>query len=87
MGYSFSTSDCLHVSGCFCVFHSLETLTFVRRNLEQTLLTSAHASRANAPASSALQGLPVVLVHAFNPDLSEAGLQLLRDEALTLSER
>ena len=71
------------------MFHSLETLTFVRRNLEKTLLTSAHVQRssANTTSASALHGLPVVLVHAFNPELSESGLQMLRDEAQILSER
>ena len=89
----------LFVAGCFCVFHSQESLQYIQRSLDQTLLlASVHDSMTStqqqqqqsvtdASARTPFQGLPIVLVLAHNPQLSDSGLQLLRDDGQALADR
>ena len=84
---------CSVAAGCFCVFYSQESLHFIQRNLDQTLLLSAASlqhgqlTSQDGGARTPFQGLPIVLVLAHNPQLSDTGLQLLRDDGQALADR
>ena len=70
------------VTGCFCVFNSPHTLEYIRCSLEKTLLSDLHR-HGRLP----FQGLPIVIVLAHNPEVSEKGLMYLRDEGQELADR
>lgn len=69
--------------GCFCVFNSPHTLDYIRCSLEKTLLSDLHRQDQRMP----FQGLPIVIVLAHDPEVTEKGLMHLRDQGQDLADR
>ncbi|XP_013387311.1 rho GTPase-activating protein 190 isoform X1 [Lingula anatina] len=77
---AFSTAD-FRPHGCFCVYSSSETLDYIKVSLEKTLLLDLE-SEERLP----FQGLPLVIVLAYDPGHTEKGLMLLREEGQELAQ-
>lgn len=65
--------------GCLCVYNSLASLDYLRDSLDKTLIACDRGSRC-------LQGLPVVLALAHNPQLV-GQLCALRERGIELAAR
>ena len=67
--------------GCFCIFSDAESFEYVRDSLEKTLLANLeHEDRLP------FQGLPIVIVMAAEPSLTESDFERLKGEGLNLAE-
>jgi len=64
------------------VYHSESTFEYVRLSLEKTLLSDLQRDD-RLP----FQGLPIVLMLGHNPDVTEKGLSVLREEGQALADR
>ena len=69
-------------TGCFCVYNCLESLEYIRCSLEKTLLSDLQRDD-RLP----FQGLPIVIVLAHDPEVTEKGLEWLREEGQGLADR
>ena len=67
--------------GCFCVFSNGQSFEYVRDSLEKTLLSNLE-QEDRLP----FQGLPIVIVMAAEPALTDAQFEQLRNEGLSLAE-
>lgn len=67
--------------GCFCVFSNCDSFEFIRDSLEKTLLSNLE-QEDRLP----FQGLPIVIVMALEPGLSEREFEHLKSEGLNLAE-
>jgi UDP-N-acetylmuramyl tripeptide synthase len=65
------------------VFNSPSSLDYIQGTLEKTFLSSTDQRLDRLP----FQGLPVVVVLAHNPDVTEKGLMHLRDQGQILADR
>ena len=63
------------------MFSCESSLDYVWNSLEKTLLSDL--ARDRLP----FQGLPIVIVLAHNPDITEKGLEALREEGGQLAQR
>ena len=84
--YFFNKTSCpmLHFfifSGCFCTYSNPSSFEYIRDSLEKTLLSNLE-QEDRLP----FQGLPLVIVFAAEPGLSEKDLQTLREEGSSLAE-
>lgn len=77
---SFRTPD-FTPQGCFCVFSNAESFEYIRDSLEKTLLSNLE-QEDRLP----FQGLPIVIVMAAEPALSEAEFDHLKGEGLNLAD-
>ena len=77
---AFRTQDFLP-HGCFCAFSNPSSFEYIRDSLEKTLLSNLE-QEDRLP----FQGLPLVIVFAAEPGLSEKDLQNLREEGSALAE-
>lgn len=77
---SFRTAD-FTPQGCFCVFSNAESFEYIRDSLEKTLLSNLE-QEDRLP----FQGLPIVIVMAAEPTLSEADFDHLKGEGLNLAD-
>ena len=68
--------------GCFCVYNSTMTFDYLRVSLERTVL-----SDCSTGTHLSYQGLPIVIVYAFDSNQNEKSLLLLRDQGHALAER
>ena len=67
--------------GCFCIFSDADSFEYVRDSLEKTLLANLeHEDRLP------FQGLPIVIVMAAEPSLTEDDFERLKGEGLNLAE-
>ncbi|XP_064634058.1 rho GTPase-activating protein 190-like isoform X4 [Lineus longissimus] len=78
--YSFKTPE-FSPHGCLCVFSNADSLDYLRTALDKTLLSEMRPEERKS-----FQGLPVVVVLAYDPD-SEKMASTLRDEGQTLADR
>ena len=67
--------------GCFCVFSNAESFEYIRDSLEKTLLSNLE-QEDRLP----FQGLPIVIVMAADPLLSDEEFDHLRGEGINLAE-
>ncbi|XP_046439931.1 rho GTPase-activating protein 190-like isoform X11 [Daphnia pulex] len=77
---SFRTTD-FTPQGCFCVFSNAESFEYIRDSLEKTLLSNLE-QEDRLP----FQGLPIVIVMAAEPSLSETDYEHLKGEGLNLAD-
>ncbi|OWF54503.1 Rho GTPase-activating protein 190 [Mizuhopecten yessoensis] len=62
---SFATAN-FKPHGCLCVYNSRESLEYVRSSLETTLLADLQREE-----DQTLHGVPIIILHAFNPECTE----------------
>ncbi|XP_033752621.1 rho GTPase-activating protein 5-like [Pecten maximus] len=62
---SFATAN-FKPHGCLCVYNSRDSLEYVRSSLETTLLEDLQREE-----NQTLHGVPIIILHAFNPDCTE----------------
>ena len=67
--------------GCFCVFSNADSFEYIRDSLEKTLLSNLE-QEDRLP----FQGLPIVIVMAAEPSLSETDYEHLKGEGLNLAD-
>ena len=77
---SFRTTE-FTPQGCFCVFSNDESFEYIRDSLEKTLLSNLE-QEDRLP----FQGLPIVIVMAAEPSLSETDYEHLKGEGLNLAD-
>ena len=65
------------------MFNSPATLEFIRDSLEKTILSDLNRHDNRRP----FQGLPIVAVLAYDPDINENDLLQLREEGQSLADR
>ena len=70
------------IAGCFCIYNSLSSLEYLRESLEKTLMSDLERED-RLP----FQGLPIAIVLAHDPGLSEKGLLALREDGQSLADR
>ena len=67
--------------GCFCVYSNADSFEYIRDSLEKTLLSNLE-QEDRLP----FQGLPIVIVMAAEPSLSQSELDHLKAEGLNLAD-
>ena len=77
---SFRTAE-FTPQGCFCVFSNADSFEYIRDSLEKTLLSNLE-QEDRLP----FQGLPIVIVMAAEPSLSETDYEHLKGEGLNLAD-
>lgn len=77
---SFRTAE-FTPQGCFCVFSNADSFEYIRDSLEKTLLSNLE-QEDRLP----FQGLPIVIVMAAEPSLSEIDYEHLKGEGLNLAD-
>ena len=70
----------VHFVGCICVYSSADSLDFILDTVNKTFL-SASDERLQ------YQGLPVILMQAYDKNLTEKGMLILQDEGRSLAQR
>lgn len=77
---SFRTAE-FTPQGCFCVFSNADSFEYIRDSLEKTLLSNLE-QEDRLP----FQGLPIVIVMAAEPSLTETDYEHLKGEGLNLAD-
>ncbi len=71
----------MNIAGCFCVFGDASSFEYIRISLEKTLLTNLE-QEDKLP----FQGLPLVIVFAASPILTDKEVMNLKEEGQGLAE-
>ncbi|XP_074660547.1 rho GTPase-activating protein 190-like [Tubulanus polymorphus] len=75
-------TDSFSPHGCICIYSSPASLLYLKDSLDKTLFTT-EAERGGG----GFQGLPTVVVFAYDPSVSEKVLNNLREEGQNLADR